>query len=154
MGVRKRFDRDLYEKNDALAKKKVKDLLKQKFTIMDNPKKKEVDLLIYNNKGEHIFNVECEIKRLWKDKNFQYESVQFPTRKEKYAKLDKPTLFVMFNDKLTHYLCVTDKSLLKSPKVEVPNRFVFKGEFFFQVSLTDVIFNDILKSVKEVLNEK
>jgi len=147
--VNKYFDRELFAANDKLAKDCTKKLLdKRKYSIKENPKKRGVDLLVYN-KGEHIFNIECEIKRVWKDKEFKYDTVQFPERKEKYALLEKPTYFVMFNADQSQYLVVRDKDLLKSPKAEVPNKFVYKGEYFFQVPLKKVFMNDIKKAIKE-----
>lgn len=151
--MRKRFDRKLYEENDRLAKEKVLSLLdKRKYKVKENPKKRGVDLLIYR-RGEHVLNIETEIKRVWTDKEFQYDSVQIPERKQKYAELDIPTLFVMFNADQKSYLVIKDKDLLKSPKVEVPNRYVYKGEYFFQVPLRKVSFDDIKSVLEEVLDE-
>lgn len=150
--MRKRFDRDLYNETDKLAKTKVFDLLMSNDDIhaAENPKKTGVDILVTDpDTNELLFNIECEIKKVWKTKDFPYESVQFPQRKAKYASLDKPTLFVMFNNDLSSYVVVDGASLLASPCVEVPNKYVYKGEKFFQVPLTKVIFNDITKSIKE-----
>ncbi len=151
MSVRKRFDRDLYNETDKLAKQTIIDLLKfSTYQITENPKKTQVDLLVYDGQ-DHILNIECEIKRVWKDKEFKYESVQFPERKAKYAKLDKKTLFVMLNADQTAYLTVKGEDLLASPLVEVPNKYNWKGELFYQVPLSKVVFNDMEKSVKEIL---
>ena len=98
-----------------------------------------------------MFNVETEVKRVWKNKDFEYDSVQFPERKAKFAKLEVPTLFVMFNEKLSAYLVVKDKDLLKSPCVEVPNRYCYKGEYFYQVPLKKVKFNEIKSTIKEII---
>lgn len=148
--ARKRFDINLYEQNDKLAKESAIKLLdKRKYKIEENPKKRGVDLLVYN-KGEHIFNIECEIKRVWTGKDFPYESVQFPERKEKFAKLDKPTLFIMFNKDQSAFLAVDSRDLVKSPKVEVPNKYVYSGELFFQVPLKKVSFNDVKSIISKL----
>lgn len=151
--ARKRFDRDLYEKYDRLAKERVISLIdKRKYQVVENPKKRGVDLLVFNRKdGKHVFNIETEVKRVWKTKDFQYESVQFPERKAKFAKLEVPTLFVMFNESTKKYLTVKDKDLLKSPCVEVPNRYCYKGEYFYQVPLKKVSFNNIKDVIKEII---
>jgi hypothetical protein len=155
MSARKRFDRELFNETDKLAREAVKELFADttKYIIIDNPKKMGVDLQVFEplKSTEPVFNVECEIKKVWKEKDFQYESVQFPQRKAKYAQLDKKTIFVMFNADLTAYLTVTSDDLLSSPCVEVPNRYVYKGEYFYQVPLTKVKFNSIKKSIKEIL---
>lgn len=155
MGHRKRFDRDLYEKYDKLAKESVISLIdKRKYRVEENPKKRGVDLQVYKRKtGELVLNIETEVKRVWKEKEFQYDSVQFPERKAKFAKLTEPTLFVMFNQDQSAFLVVKDKDLLKSPCVEVPNRYCFKEEYFYQVPLKKVSFNDIKSVIKEIDNE-
>lgn len=148
--ARKRFDPELYAANDALAKEFVKNLLKgTAYQAIDNVKKRGVDLLIYKD-SVHICNIECEIKRVWKESKFPYESVQIPARKEKYAILDKPTIFVMLNNTQSDYLAFTNKEMLASPKVEVPNKYVYKGEYFFQIDKNSVVFNDVLAVLGKV----
>lgn len=150
--MRKRFDRKLYEENDRLAKEntiKIFNKLRKKFVIEENTKKTCVDLKVFH-KEEHKFNVECEIKRVWKEDEFPYDSVQFPKRKTKFAKLDKPTLFIMFNKDLTSYCAVTSGDLLSSPVKEVPNRYVYQGEEFFQVNLENAHFNNLNKAIKKL----
>lgn len=152
MSVRKRFDRELYNQTDKTAKTKVFDLLmpNDDIHVYENPKKTGVDILAINPDTEELlFNIECEIKKVWKTDEFPYESVQFPERKAKYAKLDKPTLFVMFNHDQSKYLVVKSDDLLASPLAEVPNKYVYKGEMFYQVPLTKVTFNDINSVIKE-----
>lgn len=151
--MRKRFDPELYRINDKLAKDSVIDIVdKRKFKVLENPKKRGVDLLVYH-KGVHVLNIETEIKRVWKGEDFQYDNVQFPERKEKFCELTVPTIFVMWNFDQSAYLVVTQDALRKSPKVEVPNRYCFKDEYFFQVPLRKVSFNNIKKVLQEVLNE-
>lgn len=148
--ARKRFDPQLYAENDGIAKEFVKNLLKgTAYQAIDNVKKRGVDLLIYKD-SVHICNIECEIKRVWKESKFPYESVQIPARKEKYAILDKPTIFVMLNNTQSDYLAFTNKEMLASPKVEVPNKYVYKGEFFFQIDKNNVVFNDVLTVLGKV----
>lgn len=143
----KRFSPELYKENDQVAKESLRSILKDSkiYKIEDNPKKRGVDLFAFQG-DKHAFNIEVEIKRVWKKgsgKTFPYADVQFPERKEKYAKLEQPTLFVMFNEDQSQYLAVTGKDLLDSPKVEVRNKYVFSGEKFFKVDKSKVFFNDI-----------
>lgn len=150
MFTRKRFDPALYAENDAIARTTVKDLLKgTEFQVLDNPKKRGVDLLVYKD-SEHIANIECEIKKVWKGEDFPYESVQIPERKQKYAELEKPTIFVMLNNDKSQYLALSGATLLGSPKKEVPNKYVYSGEHFFQVDKTQVVFNDLLKVLRSL----
>lgn len=154
MSTRKRFDSALYEENDKLAKEFVKNILKgSEFQVIENPKKRDVDLLLYRN-SEHVANIECEIKRVWKEKEFPYESIQIPDRKTKYTKLTKPTIFVMLNNDQTAYVAIPQQTLLASPKKEVPNKYVFSGEMFYQVPKDSAHFNGLLAAIKEALNEQ
>jgi hypothetical protein len=149
MATRKRFNSALYEENDKVAKEFVRNLLKgTDYQVIENPKKLGVDLLLYKD-SQHIANLECEIKRVWKTKEFPYESVQIPDRKTKYTVLDKPTVFVMMNDDQTAYLAISQQTLLKSPKKEVPNKYVYSGELFYQVPVQDVKWNDVLAAIVE-----
>lgn len=155
--MRKRFDRELYNQTDKLAKTKLFSLLEYNDNIQasENPKKTGVDILVTNpDTGDLLFNIETEIKRVWKGEKFPYESVQIPERKKKYTGLGKPTLFVMFNEDQTKYLVIRDTDLISSPLVEVPNKYVYKGELFFQVPLEKVSFNNIKKPIKEIINAK
>jgi len=148
--MRKRFDPQLHKENDKLARQAVKSLLKgSEFKVKDNPKSREIDLLLYKGK-EHIGYIECEIKRVWKGVEFPYENVQFPERKGKYAALEKPALYIMFNEDQTSFLALTAETLVSSPKVEVPNKYVPAGEFFFQVPVDKVSINDLLSVIKKV----
>lgn len=154
-GSRKWFDKDLYKQNDSIAKLNVIRIFKRVagYTVEENEKKRGVDLLVYNKKGEHVFNLECEIKRVWKKKKFEYANVRFPERKEKFAKLKPPTIFLMFNHDQSAYLVVKPKDLLKSPKVESSNRFMRSGEYFFEVPLEKVVMNNIKTVIKELEEE-
>jgi len=151
--MRKRFDKDLYDKYDKLAKNRVVDIIdKRKYEVVENPKKRGVDLLIYERKtGNHVLNIETEVKRVWKTKDFKYDTVQFPERKSKFAKLNVPTLFVMFSENTKNYLVVKDKDLVNSPLKEVPNKYMFKGEYFYQVPLKKVKFDNIKKVIKGLI---
>ena len=149
--VRKKFDRDLWKENDKKARKGVEKLISKFKGLEVRPHKdhRKVDLELFKN-GKHIANVETEIKRVWKAKQFQYESVQFPERKKKFCGLEKPTIFVMFNFDMDNYLVVTDTDLINSPVKEVPNKYVYKDEYFFQVPLDNVYMGNIKEALKEI----
>lgn len=148
----KRFDATLHADNDVLCRTAVKDLLKNSdFNIVDNPKKRGVDLLVYDKNGKHVANIECERKLVWSGKDFKYEDINFPHRKEKYALLEKPTIFVMFNKEMDNYLTVTGDVLITSPLKEVPNKYLYKGEMFYKVLISKVKFNDLNNVIKGVV---
>lgn len=152
--MKKRFDRELYNEVDKKTKEKVFSLLRDLKSIqaMENPKKTGVDILVNDSITNTLkFNIECEVKKVWKGKDFPYESVQIPGRKSKFAQLDNPTLFVMFNEDYTEYLVIKSTDLLASPLAEVPNKYCYKGEMFYQVPLEKVSFNNVTKPIKEIL---
>ena len=152
--MKKRFDRVLYNEVDKKTKEKVFILLKDlKFIhAMENPKKTGVDILVNDAETNSTkFNIECEVKKVWIGSKFPYDSVQIPGRKSKFANLDKPTLFIMFNEDYTEYLVIKSSDLLASPLAEVPNKYCYKGEMFYQVPLEKVSFNDVTKPIKEIM---
>ncbi|MEY3422569.1 MAG: hypothetical protein RIR48_2886 [Bacteroidota bacterium] len=140
----KKFDRELYEANDKLAKNAAKNVLSEfgYKNVRESTKRTDVDLIVADNTGEILFYVEVERKLVWTEKNFKYENVQFPERKAKYAKLDKPTYFLMFSNDMENYLVVKGKDLLQSPREIVRNKYIKYGEYFFQVPLNKVTFNN------------
>lgn len=142
--MRKAFDKSLYEANDKLARESVKRLFKNsEFEIRDNEKVRGVDLLVYDKNGNHILNIETEIKRVWNGKDFPYTSVQIPERKNKYMILDKPTYLIMFNSNQSAYAVVKGKDIINSPLVIVPNKYISYGEKFYQVPVEKVDFNNV-----------
>lgn len=153
--VRKRFDPALHAENDEKCRSAIKKLLiNTDYTVIDNPKTRGVDLLLYDNTGNHIGYIEVERKTLWKESKFPYENVNFPERKKRYTELDKPTIFIMFNEDMSNYLAVKGSDLLSSPLEEVNNKYVYKGEMFFKVSLDKVKFNSIVGLLKEIVDGK
>lgn len=152
MSARKRFDPTLHADNDSLCRNAVKDLLKDtEYNVVPNPKQRGVDLLIYDKNGKHIANIECERKLVWSGSEFKYDDINFPHRKEKYAVLEKPTIFIMFNKEIDNYLTVTGDILINSPLKEVPNKYLYKGELFYKVPKDKVKFNELLKVLKGVV---
>lgn len=146
--TRKHFDRELYNKYDVLAKDKVMDLFKDiPWEIKGSVKKTDVDFEIYEA-GEHIAYLEVEVKMNWNVEKFQYNTVQWPERKWRYAQLDKPTIFLMFNHDLSQYLTATGEVLINSKLEMVRNKYVRYGENFFKVPINEIRFNDIQAEVK------
>lgn len=139
MSERKRFDRELFEKYDKAAREVTTKVLKAKgYDVVEHPDRYAQDLIAYMPLDDYEFNVECEVKRVWKDSVFPYESVQLPQRKEKF--FDGKTRFFIWNEPLTHaatFWCLDLQDLLP---VEVPNKYMYKDEYFFQIPLDKVEF--------------
>ena len=71
MSVRKQFDLQLYEENDKRARRALRKLFKGNkiYAVEDSAKRTDVDIVVMTKKG-HICNIELEIKRVWKTKEF------------------------------------------------------------------------------------
>lgn len=147
MAVRKHFDKALYAANDDRAKKAFREIFEKAFPdleLVDHEKKTHVDFAV-KSEGVHLFNVEVEVKNVWPaGKEFPWPTIQYPARKEKYCLLDKPTVFVMFDENLEQFLTVTSWGMLASKKAMVRNKFVPYGEEFFQVEKDNVVFNELV----------
>ena len=125
--VYKPFSRKLFKENDAICRAKIKAILKStRYEIKDNINTKGVDLLVFVG-GIHICNIECEKKTAFKGTLLSFDDVNLPYRKTKYAKLEKPTIFVILNEDLTSYIVITQDKVLLSPIAEVHNKFISSG---------------------------
>lgn len=104
-------------------------------------------------KGEIVAYAELEVKRVWKDKewNAEWPTVQFPERKGHYPSDEywqkrgikdklpkKPVFLVMFNHDGSNGLIVDAKTVAESPCPRVWSR---RGaEHFYQVPVEKVVF--------------
>lgn len=132
--IKKRFDHELYKQNDQKAKKAVLKYLGKGWK--ENPKRTDVDLT--NFIGTAF--VECEIKQRFTGKEFPYETVQLPERKNKWKHLN--VRYFILNKECTHAVIIYPKSLKKNRLKEVPNKYVFKGEYFYQIPVKEC---DVIK---------
>lgn len=133
MTERKRFDRELYAQYDQLAKDKTQGYLEaQGYTVSDHPNRYAQDLLFVDGMGQE-YCAECEVKLVWNSMPFPYDTVQLPERKKKF--FDRDTLFFIWNKPLTHAITFWSHQIKDLEPVEVPNRYVYKGEYFFQIPM-------------------
>lgn len=144
MGERKRFSKRLYNQNDSQAKDICKEFwANREIELRDNPNRYGPDLLMFKD-NEQIGMVECEIKRVWKGKDFPWPTIQFPERKAKYIDAaDGKIIFFMLNNECTHAVIVEGNDLITSEKKEVSNIYVRKGEYFYQVPVEKAVLVEI-----------
>jgi hypothetical protein len=129
----KAFNPILFKENDRLARAAGKKYWQSLgHDVIDNPDRYGADLIVDNK-----FYCEVEIKKVWSGKEFKYDTLQVPERKKKFANLDMPCKFMVFNNEETLGFLCEGETLMASPVVEVPNRYVYKGEFFFQVPVAN-----------------
>jgi hypothetical protein len=137
MSARKRFSKSLFDDNDEVARMAVEQL-KHHFGVdefRDSESRYTVDREGWKAE-EHLVNVEVEVKHNWKRglETFPYDTIHLPKRKEKYLELDKPTHFVIFSSDMEGAIVFSDKTVKDYAVMkEVPNKFVPKGEMFFNI---------------------
>ena len=134
---RKRFSKSLHSENDIPARAAAVRYWKALgYNVYENANNHIPDLTIETENAR--FYSEVEVKRIWKGEAFQYDTLQIPERKRKYTGLDLPCTFMVFNNEQTHVFLCESSTLVTSPIVEVPNKFVPEGELFFQVPIKRV----------------
>lgn len=137
MNVRKPFDRTLFAENDARARLAVTRHL-QSFgdVIAPNQNQFGVDLFCITPEGEQ-YQAECEVKRVWSGPDFPWQTVQLPQRKAKYRQGGAATYYYVLNSECTHAIVIPDELLDQYPPVEVPNKYVAGGEYFYQLPVDE-----------------
>jgi hypothetical protein len=131
------FNKQLYDENDARAKKKATDFLSRRFVVKEGTQY-GIDLICYRDNVIRYY-VEVEVKNLWIGQEFPWSEVNVLTRKEKFFREHDKVIFIMFNTDLSSCFIMDNTTILASPKVEVPNRRHASGEYFFKVPYNKII---------------
>jgi len=140
MAVNKRFSKELYQKYDALAKEATKLYYhNQGYSAVENTERYRQDLVVDAPQRQHLG--ECEVKLVWKTFEFPYDTVQLPKRKSKF--FDQLTQFFIWNHDLTRAATFWSNEISDLEPVEVPNKYVYKGEYFYQIPLERVTFVEL-----------
>jgi len=130
----KRFDLDMFDLTDRPAREATKQYLSRKgYTAIDNPDKYCADLII-----EDLCYIECECKLVWKGSRFPWPSVHLPQRKKKFAKLEMPVRFYIWNKEYSHAMRILGEQLTDDKLIEVPNRMIAKGEYFYDIPTNEI----------------
>lgn len=135
--MRKPFDKALFEKNDALARQAVSQFLRAHgIVVRPNPDQYGVDLFEIEDFPEGpapVLGIECEIKRVWSGATFPWDTIQLPERKAKYRSAALDVDYWLLNSECTHAIVIPGYLLDEHIPVEVPNKYVSKGERFYQI---------------------
>ena len=132
MGIRKKFDKKLFEANDIFAREKTTKYLNSVgCNVIPHPNQYAQDLIAY--KDDDAWFVECEVKNVWSGEGFPYPNVQMPERKKKF--FDHPTQFFIWNKEGDHAMTFWSTDISNLEPVEVYNRFISSGEYFYQVPM-------------------
>lgn len=153
--VTKRFDKKLHAENDQKARNAATKFFEGlDYIVSPNANRYDVDLdLFKGNKKTGIIegkvgHIECEIKKVWKTKDFPYSDIQVPYRKLKYITNNPlPVYFFMMNEPGNRALIIEGATLAKCPTKEVKNIYCPEGEMFFIVPIESCRFVDLIPEI-------
>jgi len=137
--VRKKFNRDLYNKtNNKAIQKGVAYLKSQGHKILDKTETYGPDIV--SEKAGKLYYTEVETKLVWSgDWPESWKDVRLPERKKRLielAKNNKASLsFIIFNKEYKQAWKIPADVVDSSPLEEISNRYVSKGEYFFVIPL-------------------
>jgi len=131
MKVRKPFSPSNHKANDAIGKKAVLQLLKRMgVEAEENPNPYGVDLIVKHRTRTY----EVERRAIWHT-TWPHPTVHIPERKTKYLKPDM--VYAVVNIECDRVMLCSSEVILNYPQVEVPNRAISAGEYFYDVPLTE-----------------
>ena len=144
--MKKRFDRDLYDTYDNVAKNGALRFLADHGAreVRPHSSRYGADVEYIDRRGR-AGKLEAEVKAVWAGGNFPYSDINVLGRKEKYF-ADSTDLFMM-SANYQDYLVIRGSDIIQCPLVEVANRYVWKGEKFFKVPLSLAVFGRLTKPV-------
>jgi len=136
-GVRKKFEKDLYDKFDGPAKEAMRIHLEHEGHIVTVPPE-DYGVDLHSKLGDLVMYHEVEVSQGWKSSVHPFLLGSIPERKIrlKAMKSGLPLYFWMLRLDLRRAVvfgsyCLKDKYL-----VEVPNRKVPEGEYFYRIPKT------------------
>ena len=136
--LNKQFNTELHEHYDEIGRLRAYKLFKQLYGIelIDNPDEYAVDLIAIKN-NKIVGYVEVEVREAW-DGVFLYDTLNIPSRKKKLLTNNLPTALVAFNKQGTFCFICKDTVVLASPLIEVKNKYIPNGEFFYKVPVDKI----------------
>ena len=141
LGKTKRFNRELYNRTDGLAKDAIqKYLTKNKHIILTVQEKYSCDIESLSEDGTLCFS-EVEIKFSWAEEwPKTWEDVRIPYRKQKLLdKIEKDLTFYVLRADCEEAWVIPDTVMKEhATVVEGPNRYVPKGEKFFSIPVSNI----------------
>ncbi len=137
----KQFVEEQHAIHDAEAREAVRKFwVKLGYDCIENPDEFGVDLLV-DGKGRE-FGCEVKTKTGWHGPEFAFPTLRVPFRKQKFTD-DRVTFFVL-NLGRTHAAVVSRQKLLTSTLVQVKNKMVPMGDYFYKIALENVEFVNLI----------
>ena len=133
IGIRKPFSNSLFKQNDPKSRVLVKKFFADRgIKLVDHPDRYDIDLITEDGK----FKVEIEHRKSWKLPKFKFPTVNILERKGEYFKKGETHYCILSND-FKHIGFIPADKIQKfiKPKFlrEIPNKFVSKGEYAYQI---------------------
>lgn len=123
----KKFDQDLYNKNDNAKHLVIGWLTTQGYVGRVNPDDYGIDVLAVNTETGYECQFEVEVKHNWSGPDFPFDTIHIPARKLKFV---SPTAyFVMLNHERTHILLFRSTRLRNAPIVTKTTTYTAREEF-------------------------
>ena len=129
MSTYKPFSQDLHDVYDAPARQAVSIWMQMKkgYEVRENPNRYGVDLICFRS-GSPVGALEVEVRQEGFD---QFGSIHKAQRKDKLTLGNLPVLFFALTHDLHRAYWAKVSSLENCPLIEVPNKYVAKGELFY-----------------------
>ena len=125
--INKEFNKESHAANDKPAKDLVIKFLKSKgLDAMENPNDYGIDIM--------VSRYEVERREIWTNK-FPFQTVHIPARKEKFLKYN--IIYAIVNKDFNKIMLCTSEIIRQYNKIEVPNRSVQAGEYFYDVPIKE-----------------
>ena len=133
IGAYKQFNKKLHDQCDPPARLAVGAWIEMNWRYKtDDYDKYKVDLVCSKN-GVNKFYVEIEMREWLAGSNLPYKTVHIPSRKEKLFNNDLKTVYFVVSQDLKHGLYTNTDNIKKSPRIEVKNKAIANGEYFYDV---------------------
>lgn len=145
MGVRKGFDREVYDAVNIPACEAVIDYLAtQGLYVKYNKDQYGIDLIVYEGYTPASY-IEVEVKRVWKNHQdaFPWAQINLPERKGRYMGKRKPVEFWILREDLLKAIVIPISVLKDSPLEEVPNKYIANGEYFYKIDISKCTIVDL-----------
>jgi len=123
--INKKFNKESHAANDKPSKDLVIKFLKSKgLDAIENPNDYGIDIM--------VSRYEVERREIWTD-NFPFKTVHIPARKAKFLKYN--IVYAIVNKDFNKIMLCRSKIIRQCNKIEVPNKSVPAGEYFYDVPI-------------------
>lgn len=131
----KPFSQEVHDACDPVARKAVIQFMASNWNLMamPHPDKYKVDLVVENEFMVPVGYAEIEM-RDWE--YCPFPTIHIPRRKRKLFDNDMPTMYFVVSNGLKKAWWCNTEVILDCPLIEVPNREVQAGEYFYDVEVT------------------